>query len=74
MQKQVDRLFNYLKKHKSITNGAAFVHLGIMANPRRIMDLKEVLPKSYRIAHEKIYVNTRFSGKQRVTQYRLVRL
>jgi len=74
MQTQVNRLFKYLKVNKTITNYEALIRLGIMHNPRRIFDLKDRLPKSYRIDKKMITVQNRWKENSNVAEYRLVRV
>jgi hypothetical protein len=73
MQTQVKRLHDYLKKNKTITNLEAYYKLGILHNPRRIADLKDRLPRSYRIDKRMITVQNRWQEKCRVAEYKLVR-
>lgn len=72
---QKQRIFDYLKKHKTATGLELLKYTGTMSYTKVISRLRNELPKKgYTIAGKFIKVKTKYNGTSRVKEYSLARL
>lgn len=75
MIEQSERIFKYLKEHKSATGLELLRNCGTICYTKRISELRRRLTaQGYLITDEYIKVKTRFNGWQRVKKYTLVKI
>lgn len=75
MKSQEQRVFEYLKKHKTATGLELLKNCGVICYTKAVSRLRETLPfEGYTIIGQYINVKTRFNGISRVMEYSLAGL
>ena len=72
---QSERIYEYLKEHKTATGLELLRNCGVICYTKAISRLRSDLPyEGYTITGEYIKIKTKFNGTTRVMQYSLARL